>query len=299
MQGSLDQPPIVVRATRARAIWLVIGSAIFVAIGIFLWSPTDSAVARLFCIGFFGLCGIIGLGILIAPPRLEIGPSGLTQTALWRTNKFAWTDVHNFRPTIIGLTNKVVGFDYLTTRQKGAALRGLNTALAGVQGSLQPGWEIAPQALANLLNDARERWLGAAKDTPQLAPAAPSQHFLLAGVASARINRKVYWLTTGVVFAVAIALAYVPGLQRGFGSLATLLFIRIYASRLHDFGRSGWWQLALYGIQLPAIILVGTVWGQPTSVMVAVGVLIQLIFTAVLGVIPGDRGSNRFGPVGG
>ncbi len=296
MQGNLDQPPIIVRANRARAIWLVIGSSIFVAIGVFLWGPTESAATRLFCIGFFGLCGVVGLGMLISPSRLEIGPSGLVQTVLWRNTKFEWADVYNFRPAIIGLTNKAVGFDYLTERPKRAALRGLNTALAGVQGSLQPGWEVAPEALAGLLNDARERWLTAAGGSPPIVPAAPYRPSLLAGMAGARINRKAYWLSTGVVFAIAFALAYVPGMQRGVGSLTTVFFIRIFASRLHDFGRSGWWQLALYGVQLPAIILIGTAGGQPISVMVGVGLLIQLIFTAVLGVIPGDRDANKFGP---
>jgi uncharacterized membrane protein YhaH (DUF805 family) len=239
---------------------------------------------------------VVGLGMLISPSRLEIGPSGLVQTVLWRNTKFEWADVYNFRPAIIGLTNKAVGFDYLTERPKRAALRGLNTALAGVQGSLQPGWEVAPEALAGLLNDARERWLTAAGGSPPIVPAAPYRPSLLAGMAGARINRKAYWLSTGVVFAIAFALAYVPGMQRGVGSLTTVFFIRIFASRLHDFGRSGWWQLALYGVQLPAIILIGTAGGQPISVMVGVGLLIQLIFTAVLGVIPGDRDANKFGP---
>jgi uncharacterized membrane protein YhaH (DUF805 family) len=295
MLGSLDQPPIVVRASRARAAWLVVGSAVFVAIGLFLWEPKDSDVERLLCIGFFGLCGAIGLGTLIVPNRLEIGPTGLTQRVLWRTTRIAWTDAHNFRPAIIGLTNRTVGFDYLTERPKRMALRALNTALAGVQGSLQPGWEIAPQALANLLNDARERWLASEVAPPQTVSSPLSQPGLFAGIAGARINRKTYWLATGIVFAIAITLAYIPGMQRGVGSLTTVLFIRIFASRLHDVGRSGWWQLVLYGAQLPAIILVGAVGGQPISVMVGVGLLIQLIFTFVLGTLPGDREANRFG----
>jgi uncharacterized membrane protein YhaH (DUF805 family) len=276
--------------------WLVIVPGVFAALIASLRDATDPVFMPFLCIGFCCLCGMVGLAMLIAPSRLEIGPSGIVQKVLWRTTRMAWTDVYNFRPAVIGLANKAVGFDYLTERPKGGALRGLNTALAGVQGSLQPGWEINPQALASMLNEARERWLTAAEAAPRTGPADPYRPSLFAGVAGARINRKTYWLITGVVFAVAIALAFIPGAQRGVGGMTTVFFIRIFASRLHDFGRSGWWQLILYGIQLPAIILVGVAGGQPVEVMVAAGLVIQLVFTATLGAIPGDRDANRFGP---
>jgi uncharacterized membrane protein YhaH (DUF805 family) len=250
----------------------------------------------LFSVGFFGLCGVIGFGLLLAPPRLEIGPSGLKQTVLWRTKSFAWTDIYNFRTAIIGLTNKVVGFDYLTPQPKGGVLKRLNTALAGVQGTLQPGWEISPEALATLLNEARGQWLAVEGNSQQIVPVTQSQPIFLAAVSSSRINRKTYWLTTGIIFALALSLSYLPGVQgSGIRLLTTVLFIRIFASRLHDIGRSGWWQLVLYGIQLLTLVLVGRVGGQPLGVAVAAELLIQLIFTVVLGIIPGDTHANRFG----
>jgi hypothetical protein len=55
----------------------------------------------------------------------------------------------------------MVGFDYTDPSPKGI-VRKLNAAVAGVQGALQPGWEIGPQALADLLNQARAHWLPAA-----------------------------------------------------------------------------------------------------------------------------------------
>jgi uncharacterized membrane protein YhaH (DUF805 family) len=279
-----------------RAVWLVVGSAIFVASAVFLWGPGDSSAARVLSIGFFSFCGAAGLGMLIAPPRLEIGPSGLAQSVLWTTRRFAWTDVHGFRPTTVGLATRTVGFDYLTAPPKGAGLRGLNAALAGVQGSLQPGWEIDPQTLADLLNKARERWLEVAGNAQQISSAPPSRRPFSVGFASARFSRKTYWLATGAVFAMAFALAYIPGIQRGLGTLTSLIFVRIFASRLHDFGRSGWWQVILYGIQMPVILLTAMVGGQPIGVAVGFGLLIELIFIVVLGAIRGDRGPNRFGP---
>ena len=297
VQGSLDQPPIVLRSRRARAVWLIIGSAGFVTMGLFSLESTGPSLASLLSIGFFGLCGLVGAGLLIAPPRLEVSPSGLTQMVMWRTTKYAWTDIYNFRPAGLGWANKTVGFDYLTERPKGTGLKRLNTALAGRQGYLQPGWEIAPQDLANLLNDARERWLEATAGAAQPSVyATPSQPVLMAALTGARIDRKGYWLAAFVVFAGVVSVSFVLGIHDGLAPLTTLLFIRIYASRLHDFGRSGWWQLLLYGIQIPAIVLVGTAAGLPPAASVGAGFLTQLIFTAVVGAIPGNPGANRFGP---
>ncbi len=298
MRGSLDSPPIVLRVQRGRGAVLVLGSAVFVAIGAGLWSSNGSSTTGALTVGFFGLCGLVGLAMAIAPPRLEIGPGGLVQTALWRTTRLAWADVYNFRPITIGLTNKAVGFDYLNPPGKRSALRGLNTALAGSQGSLQPGWEIDSQALSELLNKARERWLAASASTSQATAAPSPSPSVIGALGGSRINRKTYWIVTVVVFAISIALGYAgfEKAQRAIAPMVTIVFIRIFASRLHDFGRSGWWQLVLYGIQIPAIILIATAGGEPIEVATGLGVLIQVAFTVVLGAIPGDRGDNRFGP---
>ena len=294
MQGSLNQPPVVVRASRARAVLLVLGSAIFVAGGLFLPPSTESSIPRILAVGFFGLCGAVGLGMLIAPARLEFGPSGIVQKVFWRTSRFAWSDVYDFRPTTIGLANKMIGFNYLRSPAKGSGLRSLNTALVGAQATLQPGWEMDAQALADMLNAGRERWLSASQADVRPDARAVSPTFAGA-LTGSRINRRTYWLITAGVFAVAIGASFVPGLQRGMGPLTTILFVRIFAARLHDFGRSGWWQLVLYAIQLPALILLAVAAQQPADVVVGAAVIIQLIFTAVIGVVPGDPGPNRFG----
>jgi hypothetical protein len=161
VQGSLDQPPIVLRARRVRAVWTAIGSAAFGTL--FVWDPTDPVL--LIFSGFFGFTCVVALSSLVVRPRLEVGPSGLTQTVLWRTKSIGWADVYNFRPAMFGLTNRTVGFDYVTARPKRAALR-LDLDRSHIQGWLRPGWEIEPQALAKLLNDAREHWLTNARSAP-------------------------------------------------------------------------------------------------------------------------------------
>jgi len=297
MQGSLERPPIVLRSKRTRGIGLVAVSVIFVAIALFQFATAKPSLNAFLNLGLFGLTGLVGIWMLVAPYRLVIGPDGLTQTMLWRTMKFAWTDIYNFRPIGIGLTNKMIGFDYLRDPPKRRALRRLNAAFAGVQGALQPGWEIPPQDLANILNEARERWLEVPEGAVQPGVyAPPPQNSLLAALTGARTNRKGFWLATAIVFAVAIGMSLVGPARSGLAGVTTLLFVRIYASRLHDFGRSGWWQLLLYGVQFPAVILIAGAGALPPGGLIGVGLLIQLVFTAVIGAIPGDPGTNRFGP---
>jgi len=284
---------------------LLVLSAIFVALGLFMLvmafsTPFTSAglgvlIGGLVIVGFFGLLGGIGLYSLIVPARLEIGPTGITQKVLWRTLKLAWTDVYNFRPAMIGLTNKTVGYDYLTPKQ--ATMRRVNRSLTGIDGALAPGLELAPPALADLLNNARERWLPAPDGAPQALPIAATalRPPSYSGFVGARMNRKIYWLWMCGLFAVSLVLRFAPALR--FVTLAWS--IRIFAVRLHDIGRSGWWQAALYAVQILAIVLICVVGRQPFNVGLGIAGLIQLIFTAVLGAIPGDRGANRFGPAPG
>jgi uncharacterized membrane protein YhaH (DUF805 family) len=57
----------------------------------------------------------------------------------------------------------------------------------------------------------------------------------------------------------------------------------IFVKRLHDFNASGWW-------------LVGIAVLPPISKMTSINLtILYLVVVAVLGLIPGVRGSNRFG----
>lgn len=57
----------------------------------------------------------------------------------------------------------------------------------------------------------------------------------------------------------------------------------IFAKRLHDFNASGWWLVAMAAL-------------PPISKMTGMNLtILHLVVVAVLGLIPGVRGSNRFG----
>lgn len=291
MQGSLNQPPVIIRASRTRGLWLMIGSGAFVAIALMPLASGGSEGPLVFPLVFFGLCGLIGLCLLISPSRLEISPSGITQTVLWRTARFAWSDVHAFRPATIGLTNKTVGFDYLVERPSRGGLRRLNSAIAGVQGSLAAGWEIKPEPLADLLNQAREQWAVRVAGPLEVSSSTAVGSKPEAGVAGERINRKAYWITIGMIYAMAIALSFIPGTAHVAGYAVMPLQIRVFARRFHDIGQTGWWQVFMWMAQVVIVVV-----GAAGDWSLVAGLLIQLVFTGILGALPGNPGSNLFGP---
>ena len=256
------------------------------------------------CLAFFGLCAAAGLWMLMAPARLVIGPQGVAERVLGSEKLFGWSEVYDFRPAIIGLTSRTVGFSFTPERAgKRGWLARLNRALSGVEEQLNAGWELAPAELAQLLNAAREHYLSPSPQSGEGGPpssnggrgaAAP----LPEGYAGARMNRQVFaaffvWLVAG-----AGALTFVPGLGNAAWILAPLFGARLFAARLHDFGRTGWWQLLLYTAQASSVIA-ALAWRRDPTGAFELAAILQLGAAAALACIPGDGAPNRYGPAPG
>jgi len=296
MKGTLDQPPIVLTASRLRAVWLILGATLFVFGGVLVLRSGGAPVQAMLTIGFFGLCGVLGVVMLVTPARLEIGPAGIRQKVLWRAAIFAWTDVYNFRSVNVGLSSTVVGFDFLNGPPGRAKARQMSKAISGAEGTLQSGF-MRPDKLALLLNEARERWLVQTGDVPVAGPTVAStvRQPLLAAFGGARVDRKTYWIGVCATLAIGVALSFIPGARIGVTGLTTVLFARVFTARLHDLGRSGWWQMVVYALMLGTIV---AAMAAKLSENVALGLafLIQFAFTVGLGSIPGQQRTNRFGP---
>ena len=92
-----------------------------------------------------------------------------------------------------------------------------------------------------------------------------------------RINRQLWWIGVGVLFAASI----VANLLFGSDGLVPLIVsvllliagVALHVKRCHDRGKSGWWCLLL------VIPLVGLIWA-----------------IVDLGILEGDRGPNDYGP---
>ena len=113
--------------------------------------------------------------------------------------------------------------------------------------------------------------------------------------ASGRLARTPFWIASAVLIGLAALyeVAFGPTLHwlTGWFVYPALLYMGacVLSKRLHDRGRSGWWA---------ALILFATVavWPQPNS-------FFDFFFTVVLvwagidlGAMPGEAGTNRYGP---
>ncbi len=300
MQGSLDRLPIIIRGRRWRG-------GLTAALGLLIASPgllpagqnSSQAVSLVFGLLISGM----GLWMAVAPSRLEITATGVRQTVLWRTSRYGWNEIYDFRPVQFGLRPTGVGFDFIDPTTKRAGLRQFNRSLVGVHGVLQSGWEIKAVALAALLNQAREQALnpaGAPGQAPAgdrtALPAAPGWPTPAGGIIGARIGRKRFLIMAGVLLTLTVGLSLLAGRKGGVSGGGSVLFIWIFTARLHDIGRSGWWQAPLYVAQVAVVLALMLAGHQTVEVAGGAAALLQIAFVIALGSQRGDPGANRFGP---
>ena len=108
-----------------------------------------------------------------------------------------------------------------------------------------------------------------------------------------RISRSVYFAMLTVFLAVIFAINYFA--TKPISALeASLILLTI--PRLHDIGRSGW--LVLWGVAIEVVGLIASFVLLPQeSVQVGMGltVLVLGVVILILGLIPGDKGANKYG----
>ena len=290
VQGSLDQPPMAVKARRGRGVLpLAIGLPLLL-LGAVMWTGGATGSASgvvLFLVGF--ACVTAGLLALAVPPELTIGPEGATLKGALHTRTYRWEQVCNFRLIQVRRT-QLIGFDrpggQTLMRDVASALR--TVSVSGPYDAGLPGsWDLPVEEVIAALNDGRARWGGLA--AARAPPPRPR------GATGQRIDRRVYWTAAGILLAIGVVLAMLGHGARWISGGLSLMWIWVIARRLHDIGRSGWWQAAAYGAEVA--LGIGMVAAQ-ASLPLVTGVLgiAHLGLLATLGVIPGTRGDNRFGP---
>ena len=162
MQGSLDQPPIIIRSSQKYSALLLLIAIVFVASFVFmLRDPTINRGTAYFGLVFFGLGIPLFAWRLIRPDVMTLAPDGITRRSTFRAIHWTWGDVQAFRaykPTSKNVS-KHLGFDFTDSyyAKGGRDLRAVK-AITGVEGSLGGGWEMNATDLADLLNTARARW---------------------------------------------------------------------------------------------------------------------------------------------
>lgn len=110
-----------------------------------------------------------------------------------------------------------------------------------------------------------------------------------------RSGRREYW--PSVAGLVALNLGVTALATPSIASLACLpVWIVIGSRRLHDFGQTGWWSLT--GFVVGFFLGFGRGAGlaiSPSLELWANG-LVAITMFAVIGLVPGSRETNRFGP---
>jgi hypothetical protein len=135
---------------------LAFGSSVFVSIGLWLL-PRDS-FNFFACIIFFGLCASVGLvGLLPNSSYLTLTEQGFQFASLFRKHFVAWSNVRLFVPVKIQF-HSMVGWNYSPDFQEWKRLRGVNTAIAGVQAALPDTYGMPAEQLADLMNQLRVRY---------------------------------------------------------------------------------------------------------------------------------------------
>ena len=153
VEGSLDDPPIVLRQDRLKLSLLCLGftlvGALILLIPVLVYTPW-----HLIFLGFLGL-GIVMFGAMaVRPATLILDPHGLIWRQTFRTFEYPWSAFARFYLLSRPRRFTVVAGEFAHQGPPKPAWRRFLT------GSLELGsfWELPPQRVADVLNEARARW---------------------------------------------------------------------------------------------------------------------------------------------
>jgi hypothetical protein len=157
-EGAGERPAVAIETLRPRmssAVWLLLGSLAFVAIGI--WMGRDEGWIGYACAAFFALCGLVAVVSLIPGANsLRIDDDGLTCRSLFRRWSVRWGEIDRFFvvETRQGMfrVRDLVGWNYLPGPGTGGRGRWLSAALAGCEGALPDTYGMKAAELADHLN---------------------------------------------------------------------------------------------------------------------------------------------------
>jgi uncharacterized membrane protein YhaH (DUF805 family) len=302
MEGSLEQPPVIFRGRRwtwrragSLGILLYAGASLLLQQGR-SWSATGRSPLTWFVLAAvsFGLLGLIWTAI--SPARLEISPAGVRRVAAWRTRRWAWDEIGDFRVARYATTD-AVGFNYAKAAKRNATYSQTLERACGSQGLLVTNMADPLEEIVGLLNRARVQWLGKpvsalprAKQPGVVATGLGFAMVVLAG----RVDRRLYW---GVLVAAVALGAMASAVTRQWASALTwvmIIWLFVGRGRLRDIGRSPRW-LVLAPIAAAVISFFAMRLGLSINMSFGVAGLALAGMMVALGFVRGTATSNKFG----
>jgi len=146
--------PLRLCTSRRKMLWLLVGSAAFVAGGVF--AVPESPAAAWGAIVFFGLGVVVAVvNLLPGGSYLELEQRGFTTCSLFRKSFLRWHDIAEFYPFSVGGPREMVAVRFAPGYRELAAARSLMTRLAGAEGALPDTYGMSAADLAALLNKVR------------------------------------------------------------------------------------------------------------------------------------------------
>ena len=134
--------------------------------------------------------------------------------------------------------------------------------------------------------------------------------------AEGRIGRQMFWIGWLMLLGAHVVAGWIPLIGQVIGLVAVFAWVCLCSKRLHDMGRSGWWQVL--PIVLGPVLIFGSalsigfsaILGEITNsdtdwatfagvgglfVSVAVAFIAVAAFTLWVGIAEGQNGENRYG----
>lgn len=106
----------------------------------------------------FWFCGLLfATSLCFYPPKLNVDADGFTETQLWMTRKWRWTEAANFRVWNLKGGSYIL-FNDLRPRNVQTCRR-IFYKVFGFDGMLLAEWGAAAKSVADELSAARARWL--------------------------------------------------------------------------------------------------------------------------------------------
>ena len=157
MRGDLNNPPIIVRIPRWKAILAAIGGGCFVLLGVLLLQAQQGWLIPLATISFFGFCTLAAFIRIVRPESVILDSGGVTIFSAWKAHAIPWRHVDGFRAVTVHNV-KLVGFDVSPEYKGFRTLQRMNRGLAGVDASFPAHLEIPQTEMLSLVLAAQEKW---------------------------------------------------------------------------------------------------------------------------------------------
>lgn len=151
VEGSVDDPPIVLRQDRLKLWLLCLVCLCFVGMS-WVLPPSRHTFTIDLGMWFFGLGAMLLALQAMFPVIVILDPAGIVVRTLFRTYENPWSDFDGFRSIWIRRSRLVVGVPSAAYRAKRGWRRFLGPPSVG---SL---WELPTERVVEVLNEARARW---------------------------------------------------------------------------------------------------------------------------------------------